>query len=389
MRVTLVIHGMGSGGAERVAATMANAWTARGWEITLITFEDAASGSFYPLDARVRFQPLGIAGASRNLSQAIISNSRRLLAIRRTIQAARPDVVVTFLDMVNVRTLLALAGTRVPVVVTEQTDPGQKNLGRVWETLRRWTYRHAARVVVLGQSSWEYFPPDIRARTVILPNPIAVDQPDEDDERPSTGQKTLVAVGRLVPEKGFDLLLEAFARVAPEHPNWRLVIWGEGPLRRDLEAQRDRLGLRSRVSLPGRTQALFRELRRADLFVMSSRREGLPMALGEAMACGLPAVSFDCRSGPREIIRPGVDGLLVPPGDIEGLAAALSALMGDDAERQRMAQRAPEVLERFSAERVLDRWEELLETVIHERAGSRQIGTLVPGRTAEKTGSRG
>ncbi len=113
------------------------------------------------------------------------------------------------------------------------------------------------------------------------------------------------------------------------------------------------------------------------------------MALGEAMACGLPAVSFDCRSGPREIIRPGVDGLLVPPGDIEGLAAALSALMGDDAERQRMAQRAPEVLERFSAERVLDRWEELLETVIHERAGSRQIGTLVPGRTAEKTGSRG
>jgi glycosyltransferase involved in cell wall biosynthesis len=113
------------------------------------------------------------------------------------------------------------------------------------------------------------------------------------------------------------------------------------------------------------------------------------MALGEAMACGLPAVSFDCRSGPREIIRPGVDGLLVPPGDIEGLAAALSALMADDAERQRMAQRAPEVLERFSAERVLAQWEELLETVIRERVGQRRIGTLVPGQPSEKTGTSG
>lgn len=389
MRVTLVIHGMGSGGAERVAATMANSWAAQGWEITLITFEDAASGSFYPLDKRIRFQPLGIAGTSRRLSQAILSNGRRLLAIRRAVLASHPDVVVTYLDMVNVRVLLALAGTGVPVIVTEQTDPGQKHLGWVWNTLRRWTYRHAARVAVLGQSSWEYFPPDIRARTVILPNPIAVDQSVADDDRAPADQKTLVAVGRLVPEKGFDLLLEAFARVAPEHPDWRLVIWGEGPLRRDLEAQRDRLGLRSRVSLPGRTQVLFRELRRADLFVMSSRREGFPMALGEAMACGLPAVSFDCRSGPREIIRPGVDGLLVPPGDIEGLAAALSALMADDAERQRMAQRAPEVLERFSAERVLAQWEELLETVIRERVGQRRIGTLVPGQPSEKTGTSG
>ncbi len=388
MRVTLVIHGMGSGGAERVVATMGNAWAARGWEITLLTFEDAASRSFYPLDERIHYRPLGIAGASHGALQALAANARRLLTIRRAVRASNPDVVISFLDMVNVRVLLALAGTGVPVVAMEQTDPGQKCLGRVWETLRRWTYRRAARVVVLGQASWDYFPPDIRANTVIIPNPIAVDPPDEEEQK-APDRKTLVAVGRLVPEKGFDLLLEAFARVAPAHPQWQLVIWGEGPLRQELEAQRNRLGLRAQVSLPGRTRALFHELRRADLFVMSSRREGFPLALGEAMACGLPAVSFDCHSGPRDIIRHETDGLLVPPGDIEGLAAALSALMGDDAERERMARRAPEVLDRFSAGSILAQWEALLASIVQERARRRRIGTLVPGRTPRQSSSRG
>ncbi|MER3438119.1 MAG: glycosyltransferase family 4 protein, partial [Chloroflexota bacterium] len=155
MRVTLVIHGMGSGGAERVVATMGNAWAARGWEITLLTFEDATSGSFYPLDERIHYRPLGIAGASRGVLPAVATNARRLLTIRRAVRESHADVVISFLDTVNVRVLLALAGTGVPVVAMEQTDPGQKHLGRVWETLRRWTYRRAARVVVLGQASWE------------------------------------------------------------------------------------------------------------------------------------------------------------------------------------------------------------------------------------------
>jgi glycosyltransferase involved in cell wall biosynthesis len=371
VRLTLVIHAMGSGGAERVVATMANTWAARGWEVTLLTFDDGSEPSFYPLDARVSHRPLGVAAASGGLRRAFMSNVDRVKAIRRAIVASRPDAVLSFLDMVNVRVLLATRGLGVPTVVMEQTDPGQKQLAASWKLLRRVLYRRASALVVLSETSRSYFPAAIQAKSAIIPNPIAIEPANPADALAEREGHTAVAMGRFAPEKGFDLLLDAFARIAGAHPDWRLTIWGDGPLRPQLESLCERLGLTGRVLLPGRTTEPFRELRRADLFVMSSRREGFPLALGEAMACGLPAVSFDCPSGPRQLIRHEVDGLLVPDGDVVALAAAMSRLMADPAERQRLAVRALDVNDRFGADRVLRQWEDLIARLVSGAARPR------------------
>jgi GalNAc-alpha-(1->4)-GalNAc-alpha-(1->3)-diNAcBac-PP-undecaprenol alpha-1,4-N-acetyl-D-galactosaminyltransferase len=180
----------------------------------------------------------------------------------------------------------------------------------------------------------------------------------------------IVGMGRLVEQKGFDLLVEAFSRVAARHSNWSLKILGDGPLRDQLEAQVQRLDLTGRVGFTGALADPFIVLRAADLFVFSSRYEGFGNALCEAMACGLPAISFDCPSGPSEIIRSGVDGVLVPSEDVTELAAAMNHLMADSQERLRLAARAPEVVTRFGIDRILGLWEQIFSDLLTRRTGT-------------------
>jgi glycosyltransferase involved in cell wall biosynthesis len=361
-RIALVISSLTSGGAERVLTTMANFWAAAGRDITVITMTGEDDRPFFPLADQVRRIALDTASASGSPARAVVNNLRRLRRLKLAIVDTRPDVVISFLDTTNVRTLLAARNLRVPVIVTEHTDPALKRLHPVWHRLRLLTYPQASRVVVLSESSKCYFPAGIRRITEIIPNPVRIEPAEGEIVRPHRRQ--IVALGRLAPEKGFDMVIDAFASIAPKFPEWELVIWGEGTERSALTRQRDRLDLTDRIRLPGRTCAPHHELRRADLFALSSRREGFPMALAEALACGVPAVAFDLPSGPRDMIRPGIDGLLVPPGDIGALAMAMADLMADPARRGEMARQAPHILERYGVARVMAIWDELLARVL-------------------------
>jgi GalNAc-alpha-(1->4)-GalNAc-alpha-(1->3)-diNAcBac-PP-undecaprenol alpha-1,4-N-acetyl-D-galactosaminyltransferase len=360
MRLTLVISSLACGGAERVMTVMANYWAARAWHVTLLTLDDGTAAPFYDVDYRVRHSPLGLAGNSGNRAYGLRNNVRRVSGLRRAIRNSRPDAVISFIDKTNVVTLLAAQGLNVPVIVSEHTDPFLNPIGGVWKRLRGWTYPLADMIVVLSETALDYFPPRLQSRTRVIPNPVSRPVTDA-GPRGQLVKPSVVAMGRLSREKGFDLLLRAFARVKDSHREWSLTILGEGPLRAELESLRDGLGLAGSVHLPGRVKRPHEVLAQGELFVMPSRREGFPMALCEAMACGLPVVCADCSGGLREIVRSGIDGLLVPAENADALAAAMGSLMRDESERKRLASGARHVTERFGVEKVMGMWEEALE----------------------------
>jgi glycosyltransferase involved in cell wall biosynthesis len=369
--VTILVNQLFVGGAGRVAAHLSRAWTEKGRKVTILTTDGGERPLAYGISAGVVHAPLGLMGDSRNPIEGALNNLRRLSRLRRAIAESRPDVLISFLDKNNVMSLLATRGLprRIPTLVSERTDPSARPLQPAWEWLRRKTYPWADGVVVQSAHALAYFSPAIQAKGWIIPNPVVPPTPPaEAGEASGRGpRRSLITLGRLSEVKGHDLLLTAFAAVAAECPDWDLTIHGEGPERAALEAQVGALGLEGRVRLPGSTDQVYPCLRAGDLFVLPSRAEGFPNALAEAMATGLPVVSFDCHSGPSELIRHGVDGLLVPPLDVEGLAAALIRLMKSPGERAALGERAKEVLVRFSEGKVLELWETAIQSSVRPR----------------------
>ncbi|MFZ5585277.1 MAG: glycosyltransferase [Thermodesulfobacteriota bacterium] len=364
LRLTLVIHGLSAGGAERVMKVLADGWAARGDAVTLVTL-DTLESDFYRCDPRVMRVGLGVKADSAGPVRALANNLRRAAALRRAIRASRPQVIVSFTDRTNVLTILAAAGLGAPVVACEHIDPFRHGIGPVWGGLRRLTYPRAGAVVGVTQAAEDFVRRFVRRRPVLtLPNPIEPPPPPAELPRLWPEGPALIAMGRLDPQKNFPLLIRAFAIAQAACPDWRLVILGEGPLRPELQALADGLGLSDRVHLVGRVDDPFTHLRRAEVFVMSSDYEGFPMSLLEAMSCGLPVVATDCGTGMREIVRPGVDGLLTPVGDEKALAQTLMGLMQDPARRAALAAAAPQVCRRFGLARTLGLWDELFGRVL-------------------------
>ena len=363
--IVLITSAFTVGGAERVMAILANEWAGRGIRVTALALGETGKKPFFPFSEAVHVLCLGLQGDSRNLLLGAGRNLIRIRALRRTLQDLQADIAIPFLDTVNIVTLLAARGLGLPVIISERTDPAGRDIGWPWELMRRITYSWADRLVCQGERPLRYFPEPVRRRGLIIPNPVIL---PEDFRAPRTGRNNanqnfkVVALGSLRQEKGFDLLLKAFAQAIKKHSNWSLIIWGEGPDLPLLEAQADALGIKDYVSFPGLTREPFTRLTEADLFVLSSRVEGFPNALCEAMAVGLPVIATDV-GAVADIVCDGKNGVLVPPNDVASLAATLHRLMGDQTERLRLAGRAPEVMQRFGKEKIICLWEDVISEV--------------------------
>jgi glycosyltransferase involved in cell wall biosynthesis len=304
-----------------------------------------------------------------------MNSLKRIQTLHHAIRDSRPDVVISFMERTNIITLLAIKGLNTPIIISERCNPALNQIGKTWQQLRRLTYPLADLLVVQTNGVLEHFSRCVRARACIIPNPVVPPPINEASSDPCSAKKevaydrtahapTVISMGRLTHQKGFDLLLGAFAHLRPRHPNWKLTILGEGPQRKELESLRRSLLLEGSAFLPGTVNDPNTFLSRASLFVLPSRYEGFPNALCEAMACGLPVIAADCKYGPQDIIRHNVDGLLVPKDDGHALINAMNLLMGSKEERARLARRAPEIVQRFAVERVMRMWEEALEQVL-------------------------
>ena len=363
MRVLCLISAMGPGGAERVMAQL-TAFLSERHEVRLVTLETPGTASFYPLAHTVDVVQLGLlsdAGPASRLAGVF----GRFGAARRQIEAFKPDVVVSFMDTMNILATIVSWRAGVPVVISERVDPAHHRLGPGKSLARRLIYPLADCCVVQTERVRAYFSGAYQPALTVIPNPVPLPEAQAGPERVgANGRFRVIAVGRLDAQKGFDRLLAAFARVATAHLDWELVIYGEGTQRGVLTALIADLDLTGRVALPGLTKAPADEYAASNIVALPSRYEGFPNALAEGMAAGLPAVGYVGVSGVEDLVLDDETGLLADPAnEVVSLAAALDRLMGSAELRVRLGAAARRHMVQWRPDLVYRRWEDLLAGV--------------------------
>ena len=370
MRLALVTPGLSGGGAERITALLAQGWAQAGHEVTIISFAPPSADD-YPVPSTVRVVALGLTGASASLVHGIGANLGRLRDLRRQLRQLRPDAAIGIMAECSILAIIAGRGLGIPVIACEHNYPPCLPISRHWHWLRGRTYPLAARVLMLTQQGLEWLEQHIpRARGEVMPNPVMFPLPVKGTNLPpeqivEDGRPVVLTIGRMVYQKQIELAIEAFARIAPRRPDARLVILGEGPDRPQLEDRVRQLGLGGSILMPGWAGNLGDWYRRASVLMLSSRFEGFPNVLLEAMSHGCPPVSVDCPTGPRDIITQGENGWLVPLDDqaASSLAEAVLGILDDPELHARLATASLSIRDQYAIDVVLRHWDQLFARI--------------------------
>ena len=418
----VVVPHLGAGGTQRVVTLLLDHWCEAGWRIGILTL--FATPDSYPLHSRVyredfmvaadglethplrqvnrrieaalahfsdRGSPLrsalvlpllaafralrqsvvtAVTAVSPNLAERFVRGKREVRWLRSRFSALHPRVVVSFLGATNIQTVLAAEGLKVPVLISERNDPAIQHLGQPWQTLRKRVYARADMVTANSLGALEtlsrWVAPERLSR---VHNPLAMPPPPSAMDRST---ERLVLVARLVPQKGVDLLIDAFARVAGELGRWQLDLVGDGPLRTTLMERAQRFGLSDRIVFHGHQSDPFPYLYRASIFVLPSRFEGMPNALLEAMGAGLAIIVTDASPGPLEFITNGETGIVVPADNAGALATAIYTLCMDAALRVRLATASQGLAASMALPSVASQWETIISNTIANRGPSQK-----------------
>lgn len=371
-KICIYIYSLTSGGAERTTVALAKYLAQRGYEVTIIT-KCGTDKDFYTVPDGVQRVSLNLNGA-RNGFTKLTDNLSVWRKLRAHMRENQPDVLIGMMTDSAVMSILSGMMSPVKVMVSERNYPGRPQEASRWHKLRKRLYRRADAHVAQTPESSKWLRENTKAKNVhIIPNsvqwPMESVKPVVSPNLLIPSKKKLVlAVGTKPHQKGFDLLLDAFWGASND--DWVLAILGLDEKSCTVEEhqailkQLNKLDIKKNVLLPGCVGNIGDWYKRADIFVLSSRYEGFPNALLEAMAAGVPSIAFDCDTGPRDIIDHETNGILVEPENSPELSEAIRQLIKDPKRRKQLSKEAIKVRKDFSEETVLEKWVELIEQVL-------------------------
>lgn len=348
------------GGAERVIANLCNEALSEKYRVSIITCMNRPVG--YELNPGI--EHICIEETSdihyKNLGERFLKRRRRL---KKVLEECKPDVLLCFLPEPNFLALSLKKYFSFPMIISVRNDPVREYKNPIYQFIMRVLYPKADGYVFQTKQAMEYFSfsKHIMEKGCVIPNPLGrifVDYPCIEEKKRT---KKIVNVGKFSGQKNQTLLIRAFAKIADCFPEYILTIYGEGDKRKELEELISELNLEKRVELPGNVSGLTEKIKDAALFVLSSDYEGMPNALMEAMAMGIPCISTDCPcGGPDFLISSGENGLLVPVGDMDGLADAMTKMLEDRELADCMGQKAMDITKQLNPDLIHASWEKFI-----------------------------
>ena len=351
-KMLLIIPTIKQGGAERVMSELANEWAGQNHEVHLVLL--AKAEKFYPIKKEIIVHDLGF--ENNGGFRRFIAEFRIFLDLRNLLKGEHPDFVLSFMTKYNILTLLASLFLDLRIFVSDRSNPF-KNLPSHLVFFRKHTYKFATGIIAQTNTAKKLLELDTGNNNIeTIPNPVKEIQVFPLLNR----EKIILNIGRLVPEKGQKYLLEAFSKI--EDTSWKLVILGDGPLKTELSNLAKSYKITDRFLMPGSVNNIDEWLAKSSIFVFSSISEGFPNALVEAMAAGLPVISFDCDAGPRDIIHQNENGVLIEEKDVAGLTEAINNLIKNKDLRESLGRNSLQIREQFSLPKIAGRYFDFMKS---------------------------
>lgn len=349
-RIAFYISTLRVGGAERAISNLANGFCEKGYRVYMIT-ENPDDKESYPLHCDVERIML----PKPDKGNRIFNMTARITNLRKAVKELRVQVLVSFIGKANIRAVLATRFTRTKSIVSVRSAPAREYGTKVRRILAKTLFCLAEGAVFQTEEARNFFASAVRKKAAVLMSPLHPDfvRPRFEGKR----RHEIVTVGRLHEVKNHEMLIRAFAAVAPDYPDHVLRLYGDGDTKEKLAGLIGELGMEDRVFLEGNCSHVADAIQEAEIFVLSSNVEGMPNALLEAMALGLACISTDCPcGGPRTVIRDGENGLLVPVGDTVALERAIRRILDDPDLEERLGVNASAIREELSPEKVNENW---------------------------------